>query len=490
STDLSAIAEMLVRAPNKAAVASWSPTGLGLASGHDIMNQALYQAVFFDDVIEIGPATTLGKLALAGQGHDYLVETYTLFGDPALELNVLKADLSITKTVQATPPNVLFPEAITYTLSYTNAGPSTAYNVVITDVLPAGLENPVVVSSGMTTTQRAGTSYVWDVADLPMGTGGVITITATVSPTFQGVLDNHAEIASDVLDRYKNDNISAVQTPVGVGPLVTITKSGNDIDLTWDAVIGATQYRVYRSTEAYFVPSPSNAVGTVTTTFYTDIDKIGDPDVNYFYTVIAMDAQGRESLPSNAVGEFDFALLPGDPGSTRYNVIGLPLEVIAQLPDASALVNYIGPSVQQVLHWDPFAQSYEFWLPQVSVGDNFALDVGDVYWVQVDSTAPSVVSFVGGVPPQDSVQFALVGDDQACLFNEISLPLDQTGITSATMLAEALGTASIEQGLHWRADVHAFEYWLPEIDFGIDFAMRVGYPYHVCLTSSAPVVWP
>ena len=490
STDLSAISERLVREPDKAAVASWSPTGLGLASGHDIMNRALYQAIFFDGIIELGPATTLGKLAMAGQGHNELVETYTLFGDPGLALNVLRADLHMTKTVQATPPDALFPEAITYTLSYTNAGPSTAYGVVITDVLPVGLENPVVVSTGMTITQRTGTAYVWDVADLPMGTGGVITITATVSQTFQGVLDNHAEIASDVLDRDRDNNISVVQTPVGVGPVLNITKSNSDAVLAWDTVLGATQYRLHRNTQAYSTSLLSNAVVTGTALIYTDTDRIGDPDANYFYTVIAMDGEGRESLPSNTVGEFDFALLPGEPGSTRYNVIGLPLDVIARLPNAVALANYVGSSVQQILHWDPIAQSYEYWLPQVGIGENFVLRVGEVYWIQVDSTAPSVLSFVGGVPEQNTVQFDLVGDDQACLFNEITLPLDQTGIISATVLAEAPGMAHVEQALHWRADAHAFEFWLPEIDFGIDFAMRVGYPYHVCLTSGTPVVWP
>jgi len=488
--DFSAISERLVRAPGKAAIASWSPTGLGLASGHDVMNRVLFQAIFYDHIIELGPATTLGKLAMAGQGHDELIDAYILFGDPALALNVLKADLQIDKTVQTMPSNALFPEAITYTLAYTNAGPSTAYNVVITDVLPAGLENPVVVSSGMTITQRAGTAYVWDVADLPVGTGGVITITAMVSSSFQDMLENRAEIASDVLDRDKSNNLATVQTPVGVGPLVMITKSGSNVRLTWNTVVGATQYRVYRSTEAYFGPSPGNAIGTVTASNYTDTGKIGDPNVNYFYVVTALDAQERESLPSNAVGEFDFALLPGEPGSTRYNVIALPLDVTAQLPNAAALAAYIGDSVQQVLHWDPFAQSHETWLPPYSVGTNFPLLVGHVYWIQVNSNAPSVLSFLGGVPPQNTVRFDLVGDAQGCLFNELSLPLDQTGITSASALVAALGTAHVEQALHWRADVHAFEFWLPEIDFGVDFPARTGYPYHVCLTSDTPVVWP
>jgi hypothetical protein len=94
------------------------------------------------------------------------------------------------------------------------------------------------------------------------------------------------------------------------------------------------------------------------------------------------------------------------------------------------------------------------------------------------------------VPPQGTVRFDLVSYGSSCQFNEISLPLDQTGITSAAQLAEAIGTTYVEQVLFWRPDVNAFEFWLPEISFGTNFATRVGYPYHVCLKPGAPSVWP
>ncbi len=487
---LSSLGETLARAPNKAAVASWSPTGLGLASGHDIMNKALYQAIFFDHILEIGPATTLGKLAMAGQGHDELIDAYILFGDPALTLNALRADLRVAKTAQTAPQVSLFPQTITYTLSYTNAGPSTAYGVVITDIIPTGLENPVVISSGAAITRQTGTSYVWNVANLPARTGGVITITATIAPTFHGMLENRAEIASLVLDRDKTNNTSAVQTRAGIGPAVTITKSGNNAVLTWDALPAAVQYRVHRSTQAYFTPVNATALVTQTSLTYTDLNAIGNPAVNYFYGVAALDAQGRETFFANSVGEFDFTLLPGVVGVPwgRYNIIALPLDVTATLPNAKALATYLGPGVQQILSWNPDTQTYRGWLPPINRGTNFTLKAGNVYWLQLDSTATPLVSFVGGVPKQGTVQWTFVGTTPNCYLYDISLPLDQT-IANAAGLATAIGP-NVEQVLEWNPATQTFKGWLPKIGRGTNFTVKPGYPYHVCFSPGDAIVWP
>lgn len=491
ASDLSAIAEIFVRAPNKASVASWSPTGLGLASGHDIMNKALYQAIFYDNVIELGPATTLGKLAMVGQGHDELIDAYILFGDPAMTLNVLRADLRIAKTAQTVPQVSLFPQTITYTLAYTNAGPSTAYGVVITDIIPTGLENPVVISSGATITRQTGTSYVWNVANLPARSGGVITITATISSTFRGMLNNRAEITSLVLDRDKTNNTSAVQTRAGIGPVVTITKSGSNAVLTWDAIPGAVQYRVHRSTQAYFSPVNATALVTQTALTYTDLNAIGNPTVNYFYGVTALDAQGRETFFANRVGEFDFTLLPGVVGALwgRYNVIALPLDVTATLPNAKALATYLGPGVQQILSWNPDTQTYRGWLPPINRGTNFTLKAGNAYWLQLDSTATTLVSFVGGVPEQGTVRWTFVGTTPNCHLYDISLPLNQTAIINAAGLATAIGP-NVEQVLEWNPATQTFKGWLPKIGRGTNFTVKPGYPYHVCFSPGDTIVWP
>jgi hypothetical protein len=70
------------------AVASWSPTGLGIAHGHDYLNRGFLDAVLNNGFRRLGPATLAGKLALAEQGNlaPDLLNTYLIFGDPALQI--------------------------------------------------------------------------------------------------------------------------------------------------------------------------------------------------------------------------------------------------------------------------------------------------------------------------------------------------------------------------------------------------------------------
>ena len=82
------LAESLVLASGKGAIASFSATGFGLANGHDILAQGLYQALFTDGTLQFGPATTFAKYYLDANSSGYmdLLDTYTLFGDPASRL--------------------------------------------------------------------------------------------------------------------------------------------------------------------------------------------------------------------------------------------------------------------------------------------------------------------------------------------------------------------------------------------------------------------
>ena len=108
--DIPCTGESVVRAENKGAVASWSPAGLGVATGHHYLNKGFFQAMFFDGVEELGPATLEGKLWVynSGANHD-LIETFHLFGDPALRLNVPKREiyLPIILKNHATAPDLV-----------------------------------------------------------------------------------------------------------------------------------------------------------------------------------------------------------------------------------------------------------------------------------------------------------------------------------------------------------------------------------------------
>ena len=89
------LAEEFVRRPVNGAVASWSPTGFGLASGHDLMEQGLFLALFHNGVKQLGTAIDYGKqyLVLKAPPGKYLdlIDTFGLLGDPALEPKIAGA---------------------------------------------------------------------------------------------------------------------------------------------------------------------------------------------------------------------------------------------------------------------------------------------------------------------------------------------------------------------------------------------------------------
>lgn len=489
--DLSSLGESFVRAPGGGAIASWSPTGMGVSTGHDYLNKGLYEAIFSDGVIELGPATTQAKLYLAANGggaHQELLDTYLLFGDPALRLNVLRTDMSLTQTME--PDGILYPSGmVTYTLAYTNAGPATAYRVAITDTLHPSLQNPQFTSSGATVTPRAGEPLAWDVEDLAPGTGGVITLTATLSPTFIGLLSNTATIDTTTVETVTLNNTATVTA----GLLLEIERAGETPVLSWNGLDAAAHYRVYRDVNnPYFLPPDEGTLvaDNLTAVTYSDLtpDMLGDPDNNYTYAVVAVDALGRASAPSTRVGEFDFSLVVGAAGGEGdYNLVALPLDVTASLPDADALASYLGSGVVNVLSWNPGTQTYRYWFPALSLGINFPLEVGGVYWLSLAGDAPDILTLVGSVPPPGSVRYAMTGSMLNCRYHDISLPLDRPDITSASELAQAVG--DVELLLRWNPDTQTYVYLFPEAGVGTDFATRVGYPYQLCMKGSS-TVWP
>ena len=80
-----ALSEVITRAEGKGAVATWSPTGMSVATGHDIINRAFFDAIFYKVLPTIGQATQRSVLDLWATGtYLDLVDTFLLFGDPAM----------------------------------------------------------------------------------------------------------------------------------------------------------------------------------------------------------------------------------------------------------------------------------------------------------------------------------------------------------------------------------------------------------------------
>src|SRR4029078_5335159 len=103
-----------------------------------------------------------------------------------------QANLGVTKTG---PASVLPGGSLTYTLTVSNAGPSDALDVTVSDPTPAGL--PFVSNTGDCTT-----SFPCTLAALPVGATRTITATFDVPPgyTAPAPIVNTATVSSSATD--------------------------------------------------------------------------------------------------------------------------------------------------------------------------------------------------------------------------------------------------------------------------------------------------
>jgi hypothetical protein len=85
------LAEALIKADGKGAIASLMPTAMTSTGGQHILDTALFEAIFTKDIRKLGPAVADAKqtlLANGGASYEEISKTFLLFGDPALALQV------------------------------------------------------------------------------------------------------------------------------------------------------------------------------------------------------------------------------------------------------------------------------------------------------------------------------------------------------------------------------------------------------------------
>ncbi|AFY65090.1 conserved repeat domain protein [Geitlerinema sp. PCC 7407] len=134
------------------------------------------------------------------------------------------ADLSITKTVDNTAPNV--GEVITFTVTLANAGPDTATNIEVSDPIPAGLTNVTVTPATGTYDNNTG---LWSLPSLGVGAQTTLTVSGTVGPD---AITNTAQVSStDQTDPDSTPGNSSAdeddQAGVIVNPVGTTPGTGN-----------------------------------------------------------------------------------------------------------------------------------------------------------------------------------------------------------------------------------------------------------------------
>ncbi len=159
-------------------------------------------------------------------------------------VNTPSADLRLTMTSDKT--TVAAGSTVAYTLTLTNAGPSTTNSVTVKDILPTNL---TLTSS----TQTVGTytNGIWNVGTLVNGQTATLTINVNVN-TIPVAFTNFAQVqTSSVADPNSTpgNNVSGVpsendEAAVTISPQVVTPPSGN---LTITVVSNPTTYRQYTS---------------------------------------------------------------------------------------------------------------------------------------------------------------------------------------------------------------------------------------------------
>ena len=104
------LAEALLKADSKGAIAALMPTAMTSTGGQQVLDAALFEAIFQKDIRQLGPAIADAKqtlLANGGAGYEEISKTFLLFGDPALTLQVPVPCKPTGLEVERTPEGIM-----------------------------------------------------------------------------------------------------------------------------------------------------------------------------------------------------------------------------------------------------------------------------------------------------------------------------------------------------------------------------------------------
>ena len=213
-----------------------------------------------------------------------------------------RADLSLSKTVSNTAPNI--GSNVSFTVTLNNAGPSAATGVTVRDVLPSGFTFVSSTPSGATS-YAAGTG-IWTVSGIASGSSETLTIIATVGAS--GNYTNVAEVTGSGVtdpDSTPNDGAGDDYATSGVTPAGLSSLTG----------------RVYADVNLSGTDNAEPGIQGVTVTL-TGTDANGVP-VN-------------QTTTTDATGAYSFAGLLSPQAATTYTLTQI------QPADYSGTVSNVG----------------------------------------------------------------------------------------------------------------------------------------------------
>ncbi len=215
------LAERLVLNPNGGAVAAIASTGKGTSVGQQWLYLGLYDAIFQQHIERLGDAFTYAKQNLATNDSRWpeLLDTFHLFGDPALKIQRPAPDVLVDLT--ATPSDPMPGDQVLLTLSYANQGLEIASDTQVELTLPQGL---MVGGTVQQWAMAPNAQQSWNLGDLSSGASGVITLTVTVDPALAGgeTLASEALGSTASADDDLSNNMDSVELTVTPRPQAAI----------------------------------------------------------------------------------------------------------------------------------------------------------------------------------------------------------------------------------------------------------------------------
>ena len=181
----------------------------------------------FQIVVDLAPDAPPGPLSNAASANSPVPDPNPTDNTSTNTVIVQRtSDLAIVKTVTSGP--VVAGQPVTYALTVTNAGPSDADNVVITDTAPPGTTWASAALPGGACTITG--------ADLSCTLTNTMTVAQTVAATvvlntpsnLTGTLTNTADATSDSFDPNISNNPSTVVSPVTTSADLVLLKTVSD----------------------------------------------------------------------------------------------------------------------------------------------------------------------------------------------------------------------------------------------------------------------
>ncbi len=329
------------------------------------------------------------------------------------------ADVSVSKT--ASPNPVLLTSNITFTVVVTNAGPSLATSVVVTDTLPAGTTFVSAQSTQGNCTETNGV-VTCDVGDLDSNT--VVTLTITVTATTEGSITNTASATSSRPDlNLDNNSASAVAVVNPIADLaVSKTVSTNSVPIG--------------SSLTYTVVVTNRGPSTVTNVVLTDALP---PGVAF---VSAQTSQGNNSHLNNVVTCQFGALVSNATASVTINVTTTAVgpatnsaSVVSEVTDFF-LANNSALVIATVNPVADLSVSKTVSTNVVVLGSNVVYTVivtnqgpSAATSVVLTDALPATLTFISAETTAGSLQTATNGEGQVIVSAELGTMDSQTGAT-------------------------------------------------------------